>query len=156
MENTALLLSIRPEYAQKILDGTKTAELRRVEPRLTKGDVVLVYASSPMKALLGGFTVDRVVDSRPRTLWRAVKDRAGITYSDFINYYSGASRGYGIFFKEFIPFAKPIYLETLRKQRPDFRPPQGYWYVTAHKRSNQTSLGSFNSTLFLRLLMKQS
>jgi predicted transcriptional regulator len=43
-----LLLSIRPEYANKIFDRTKTVELRRVRPRLlNEGDRVVVYVSSP-------------------------------------------------------------------------------------------------------------
>src|SRR5438552_3893096 len=40
---SALLLSIRPKHAEKIFDGIKTVELRRIRPRLQRGDLVLVF-----------------------------------------------------------------------------------------------------------------
>ena len=46
MANNAILMSIRPQYANMIFDGTKTAELRRVKPKtLESGDLILVYVS---------------------------------------------------------------------------------------------------------------
>ena len=46
-----LLISIKPEYAQKILDGEKTVELRKTRTRLKPGDIVLVYVSSPQQVI---------------------------------------------------------------------------------------------------------
>ena len=42
MPNNILLLSIKPEYADKILAGKKTVELRRVRTRLEAGDLALL------------------------------------------------------------------------------------------------------------------
>lgn len=57
MPGDVLLISIRPVYANKIFDGSKTVELRRVRPRLETGSVVLVYVSNPVQALMGMFQV---------------------------------------------------------------------------------------------------
>ncbi|HEY9294972.1 MAG TPA: hypothetical protein VIQ31_01115, partial [Phormidium sp.] len=65
MPNTILLLSIKPEYAKKIFkDQTKKVELRRVRTRLTEGDIVLVYVSSPEKVFVGSFEVEGVIESK--------------------------------------------------------------------------------------------
>jgi len=129
MPDHALLLSIRPKFASKIFDGTKTVELRRVRPRVTTGDLVLVYVSSPVKALLGAFEVARVVAAPPSQLWNNVESKAGVTREQFDDYYKGAKTGYGIFLKRKWAFDKPIKLENLRRWKSKFRPPQSYHYV---------------------------
>ena len=130
MTNHALLLSIRPQFASKIFDGTKTIELRRVRPRLKKGDLVLVYVSSPVKALLGAFEVDRVIAAPVSQLWGKVKSKAGITAEEFHGYFSGADIGYGIVLKRKWKLDHPVKLESLRERKANFRPPQGYHYLT--------------------------
>lgn len=61
MPNNILLLSIKPEYADKILAGKKTVELRRVRTRLEAGDLVLVYVTSPQQNLVASLEVERVI-----------------------------------------------------------------------------------------------
>ena len=58
-----VLLSIKPKYADKIFNGTKTVELRRICPKVTEGDLILVYVSSPVKALVGEFEVKKIVEA---------------------------------------------------------------------------------------------
>jgi predicted transcriptional regulator len=131
MPRHALLMSIRPNYASQIFDGTKTVELRRVRPRLTTGDLVLVYASSPVKALLGAFEVSRVIAAPSSKLWNRVGRKAGTTREQFNNYFSGASLGYGIILERTWLLDKPVGLEKLRQRQSNFRPPQSYHYLTA-------------------------
>lgn len=130
MQRNVLLLSIRPEYAEKIFDGTKKIELRRVRPRLDQGDLVIVYASSPKKALLGSFEVEHVIEKLVINLWNDVKKEAGINLKDFFNYYEGKSVGFGIRLKNIQNFHPPVELERIRQEWSDFRPPQGYRYLT--------------------------
>lgn len=130
MTRNALLLSIRPEYANKIFDGTKTVELRRTRPRLEVGDRVLVYVSTPVKALMGMFEVGRVMDAPPSHLWSHVREHAGITRWQFDHYYTGADRAYGIFLKSPRQLPIPIKLGHLRELIDGFVPPQSYRYLT--------------------------
>jgi predicted transcriptional regulator len=134
MPSNILLISIRPEYASKIFDGTKKVELRRVRTRLKRGDLVLVYVSSPEKALVGSFEVeDIIVKNLPKelnNLWEQVEKKAGIERSQFDSYYEGASVGVGIFFKKLRVFPKRIELDFLRKKLPNIKPPQSYRYLT--------------------------
>jgi predicted transcriptional regulator len=131
VSGNVLLLSIHPEYAEKIFNGTKEVELRRICPRrINKGDSVLVYVSSPLKALVGGFEVDEIIEALPEMLWENVKHKAGISRSQFDDYYSGTSLAYGIFLRDTWKLEQPITLDTLRDRWPNFKPPQGYHYIS--------------------------
>ncbi|WRH65951.1 MAG: ASCH domain-containing protein [Planktothrix sp. GU0601_MAG3] len=129
-----MLLSIKPEYAKKILAGKKTVELRRVRTRLEAGDLVLVYVTSPQQNLVASLEVERVITENlpqnKKDFWEKVKDKAGITYQDFQRYYQGASLGVAIFFNNKNIFNNPIKLTTLKKKLPTINPPQSYRYIT--------------------------
>ena len=127
-----VLLSVRPKYADKIFEHTKTVELRRVRPKLLeKGDLVLLYVSSPVQALAGAFKVDKIIEKPLKDLWRIVRKKSGITRQEFDNYYDGVSVGVGIFFKvqDVQQLDEPITLDILKAQ--SFHPPQGFRYCRA-------------------------
>ncbi len=131
MSNNAILLSIRPQYANKIFEGRKRVELRRICPKyIKKGDLVLIYVSSPVKSLCGAFQVDKVVEKPLPELWKAVKGKAGVSRKEFNQYYQGLSVGTAIFFNNFWKLSCPIELRDLREQRTDFQPPQNFRYAT--------------------------
>ena len=130
MTPNILLLSIQPQYAEKIFKGEKSVELRRTRPRhLRSGDLILVYIPSPERLLFGVVEVDKVVEDAPRKLWSIVKNKAGISYRDFKDYYKGTSTGFAIFISQPISFDSPIGLEKLRQKWVGFRPPQCYRYL---------------------------
>jgi predicted transcriptional regulator len=136
MPGNILLLSIKPEYANKIFSGKKTIELRRMRTRLNRGDLVLVYVSSPIKALVGSFEVEGIsqieIENLPKDLnkvWKQVKDQAKISYKEFKKYYKGASVVVGIYLTNVKNYAVPIELEQLRQKIPKFHPPQSYRYL---------------------------
>src|SRR5205085_3853179 len=57
----------------------------------------IVYVSSPIKALVGAFQVERVVENSKGQLWKVVQMEAGITRKEFNAYYDDHTRGIGIF-----------------------------------------------------------
>ncbi len=124
-----LLLSIKPEYANKIFSGEKTVELRRTKPNLKRGDIVAVYVSSPIMALSGQFEVDEVLERKPEKLWSEVGEESGIKKNEFENYYRGAEIGFGIKIKKVVNFKRPVPLSNLRKTWTGFNPPQIYRYL---------------------------
>jgi predicted transcriptional regulator len=130
MLDGSLLLSIQPEYANKIFDGSKKVELRRMRPKLERGDWVLVYVSTPVKALMGAFQVERMVEAKPRRLWSEVRHEAGVTRREFESYYAGASMAYGIHLGKTERFSEPIELSDLRELWSGFHPPQSFRYLT--------------------------
>lgn len=50
-----ILMSIKPRFWKMIREGKKTYELRRLCPYISTGDHVVVYASSPISAVVGSF-----------------------------------------------------------------------------------------------------
>jgi predicted transcriptional regulator len=126
----AILLSIRPRFAQQIFMGSKTVELRRRAPRLESGDVVLVYETSPTKAIVGWATVKGVETTTPSALWARVKDEAGVTRSEFDAYFAGAATATAIYLFGASKLKAPVELDAMRKLWPWLRPPQSYRYVS--------------------------
>ena len=44
-----LLISVKPEFAKKIINGEKTIELRKSTPkRVNKDNYILIYVTSPI------------------------------------------------------------------------------------------------------------
>jgi predicted transcriptional regulator len=93
---SAALMSIKPRFAEAILAGDKTIELRRRRPRLAPGSRVSIYASSPVQAVVGWFEVGTVIEANPVKLWRLVGQAAAVTRTEFDDYFAGRPLGYGI------------------------------------------------------------
>ena len=130
MTRKILLLSVRPKYAEKILAGTKKIELRRIKPRVSEGDLLILYVSYPIKAIMGIGIVEQTVSDFPESLWKKVCDGAGISKTEFDAYYEGANLGYGIILQKVLPLENPISLNELRKLWGNFHPPQSYKYLS--------------------------
>lgn len=137
MSSNAIVLSIRPQYAEKIFKGSKTVELRRVRPKyIQKNSLVLMYISSPVQSIAGVFRVSQIKEMSPSDLWKHVKDIAGVTKHEFDNYYLNVNVGIGIFIDEVWPLAEPIKMEDWQEQGINFQPPQGFRYATSDELSS--------------------
>jgi len=129
-QDNNLLLSIKPEYVLKLFDGTKKVELRKIKPKLMPGNRVVVYACSPVKAIVGVFEVEKVLEDSPSSLWDRVKEIAGISKPDFDDYYYTSRKAYAIFLKKTEQYEPPLDLEAIKQQWFNFHPPQSYKYLT--------------------------
>ena len=137
MTKNAVLMSIRPQYADMIFSGIKTVELRRVKPKfLVEGDLIFVYVSSPVKSLVGAFTVSSVTEKSLAGLWRNVKDCAGVSRGEFLNYFQDVEKGVAIFIKDVWLLPKPIHLAELKKEVKGFHPPQSFRYTSVRQVEN--------------------
>ena len=126
----AIMLSIKPKYANKIFSGEKTVELRRVCPKgLSPGSLVLVYVSSPDQELRGAFKVSRVVREPLNALWKKVIRKAGVSRKDYDAYFKNKSHGIGIFIEELWCLREPVQLKQLKKTSKNFHPPQCFRYL---------------------------
>jgi predicted transcriptional regulator len=134
----AVLLSIRPKYADLILSGDKTVELRRIRPKyLQPGSLVLMYASSPISSMVGAFSVDSIFEKPLDELWEEVKEKSGISYDEFKLYFEGINKGVGIFIKDCWALSEPISLGLIKQKVKSFAPPQSFRYAT------ETDVSSF-------------
>ena len=116
-------MSIRPNYAQAILAGTKTIELRRRVPDLFSGMRLWIYETLPTGAVVGFARVQSVAKARPTTIWRKHRDAVGIDYASFTAYFDGAPEAVAIGLATASRVA-PITLDQLRQVRDSFHPPR--------------------------------
>ncbi len=129
INRNVLLLSIRPKFAELILAGEKTVELRRVRPRIIAGDKVLMYVSAPTMTLLGTVEVGNVTDGAPSSIWRKVRGAAGVTKKEFDSYFESATRAVAIAVRRPRLLPNPIGLEELKELFEGFHPPQSFRYL---------------------------
>ncbi len=131
--NNALILSIHPEYARMIFEGTKKVELRKIYPRqVESGDYVFVYVTSPVQKIIGYFEIEKIIAKEPENLWQLIKDIAGVSYEQYSEYFERVSTAYAIYVKN-VQRIMPLDLTTIKKILPEFRPPQGYLYLSGEE-----------------------
>lgn len=120
------MLSIKPGYAQAILDGNKKFEFRR--GKIKKNiELILIYASSPLKAFVGFAEVDRIISDSPLKLWKLAGAYGGISRKDFMNYFKGKENGYAIKLKAIHKFRTSV---SPHEIIDGFRPPQSFMYIS--------------------------
>lgn len=126
---TDVILSIKPVYANAILEGVKTVEFRK---RIFKKNVdkIFIYSSSPIKMIVGYFTFSNIVEDTPENLWKTFQKVGGINKDDFFEYYKETEKGFGIVIKEVVKFeAEKDPIEFIE----NFTAPQSYVYLEREK-----------------------
>jgi predicted transcriptional regulator len=120
-----ILLSIKPEFAYKIFDGTKRYEFRRVIFKRDDVKKVIVYVSAPVSRIIGEFEIDSVLVDEPTTLWKLTKKYSGINEQTFFDYFSNTKRGYAIKVKNCTLYDSPLILDETFA----LSPPQSFAYI---------------------------
>ncbi len=136
----ALLLSIHPCYTALILARKKTIELRKRQPRVPAGTLVVMYASSPTCALVGAFVLRGIVSERPAELWADHGPQTGVSRDVFERYYAGREQAFGLLVGDVMPLEEQVSLAALRRRWRGFHPPQSYRYLHPTRPSQGLSL----------------
>lgn len=131
MKNTLIdaILSIKPIYAEAIINGTKTVEFRK---KVFKKDVerIFIYSSSPTKMIIGYFTFKNIVEDTPKNLWKQFHKIGGINEQDFFEYYKEAEKGFCMIIDKVVKLENEIdpidFIEN-------FTAPQSYIYLENKK-----------------------
>jgi predicted transcriptional regulator len=81
-----VLLSIKPEFVEKIFAGTKKYEFRKTLFKRNDVKHIVVYASAPVKRVVGEFEIKDILSDDVECIWEQTKDYSGIT-KEFYNSY---------------------------------------------------------------------
>lgn len=120
------LLSIKPRFADAILAGRKKVEFRKV--RFTKAPkYIVLYVSTPIRQVIAFCEVVEVQEHTVLGLWRKHRGRGGIEYDEFLAYYNGRKRGYGIIVGAVWKLHRPASLQDLGARST---PPQNFQYMS--------------------------
>lgn len=120
-----VLLSIKPNFAKKIFEGTKKYEFRKVifkQKGITK---IIVYASAPISMVIGEFEIDTIICDDPSSLWNITHKHAGIDLDYFNLYFSDRERGYAIKIKNARLYENNLCIKSEFGKTP----PQSFVYV---------------------------
>lgn len=123
-----VLLSIKPEFAEKILEGAKSYEFRkRVFSDATKVDNIFMYASTPTREIVGGFTIEDIIEDHPTMLWERFGDESGIKKrSRFLEYFAENEIGYAMGIDRVFEFNESV---DPNQEMGEFSPPVSFCYL---------------------------
>ena len=128
MEHRVALISMHPEYADKILSGEKKLEFRRRWPTHSIS-TLFIYATAPVQRIVGFAKVARVTQGTPAQLWRLTKDiKGGITRRKLFTYLAGRKTGVAIELKKIT--LVPGGVDPRVCLGRGFRPPQSFKYLS--------------------------
>jgi predicted transcriptional regulator len=129
LRDPTILLSVRPRFAEALLSGVKTVELRRRRAQIADGAVCLLYASAPTCALVGAIQVAATESGSADELWTRHGHAMGLDRNEYDAYLDGASSPCAIIVAAATMFATEVELRELRRRRGAFVIPQSYRYL---------------------------
>lgn len=135
-----MLLSFKPEWFNKIMDGSKIFEYRRTFP--DEEIMAYMYVSTPMKQIIGKVHLGRRIDIHTWREQYQADARVCERIDDFLirHRYTMPVLSYQM--------TKAIDLQTLRQFDPKFVCPQMYYYLDKYPklfefiRKNATDIGA--------------
>ena len=125
----AILMSIKPKYSRLIFSGVKKYELRKTPIKARGNEVVIVYESTPTKAVVGTFKTREIMKNSPEEIWTLLKSDVGISEKEFFEYFYQKRWGYAIKIDNPKLFDRKISLQELRALYGHWNPPQNFQYL---------------------------
>jgi len=122
-----VLLSIKPEFAEKIFTGIKRYEYRKVVYANRSIKTIVVYATRPMSRIVGEFDVNGIIEATPDCLWKETQAYSGVDREFFDAYFTGRNKAFAICVGAVRKYQLPVVPQQIIQR---FVPPQSYMYVS--------------------------
>lgn len=124
---SAILLSVKPKFADLITAGSKLVELRRSIPAQPVSTIA-VYSSSPVQSIVALVNVKEIIEDSPSKLWTLAKENGGgLTRNELLAYFVKKKSGYALMLENVRVFDKAVSPKMIFKL---FTPPQSFKYLT--------------------------
>lgn len=123
-----VLLSIKPEFVEKIFDGSKKFEFRKNLFKNTDVKSVVIYSTMPVGKVVGEFDIVELISDEPEKVWLKTYSHAGIDKEFFDSYYDNRSRAVAIGIGKVRQYESPFDLCSLGIGNT---PPQSYRYLAS-------------------------
>ena len=121
----SVLISIKPKYVNKIIDGKKQFEFRKAIFQSPNVKKVYIYASSPIKKIIGYFHLGDIIEGRPSEIWEKCSSMGGISEQEFFKYYEGKTKAFSLPIERLKVFDHVI---CPYSTFDNFTPPQSFMY----------------------------
>lgn len=120
-----VIISIKPSYAEMILNGKKKYEFRKNSFTKPVGRI-LIYSTKPVGKIVGYFAVEEVLRGKPSEIWNLCSEFAGISKGDFYKYFEYKNVAYALKIDKVCKLKKPINPFGIIK---GFRAPRSFRYI---------------------------
>ena len=125
---SAILLSVKPKFANLIVEGSKLVELRRTIPAQNVGTIA-IYSSSPVQMIVALVNVKQTIEASPIKLWTISKDNGGgLTKAELLAYFDLKQTGFALMLENVRVFTKPVSPTKIFKP---FAAPQSFKYLSS-------------------------
>lgn len=116
-----LIISIKPQFVEKILSGEKRYEFRR---RIYKKEVdkIYIYKTLPDAKIVAYFKPGKIIKDTPENLWENLKDVSGTTEESLMAYFHDKTEAYAIEITDLVILETPLVPEGIQA-------PQSYKYI---------------------------
>ena len=88
-----IVLSIKPQYANEIIHGTKKFEYRKSAAR-QKASAIVIYITSPVKQIAAEVEILQILKMTPEEMWENTKQSSGIDKASFDEYFANRKVAY--------------------------------------------------------------
>lgn len=119
-----ILISINPEYVERILNNTKKYEYRRMLAK-KKVESLIIYATFPVMKIVGEVQVIGTIELAPSTLWERTKKAAGISRKKYREYFKGRKKACAYVLGTVTKYDKGIHLKDIGIEQA----PQSFLYL---------------------------
>ncbi|MEA2049605.1 MAG: hypothetical protein U9O56_02575 [Campylobacterota bacterium] len=121
-----VMLSIKPQFVEKIFNGDKKFEYRKVIFKNKDIKTVVVYSTMPVGKIIGEFDIDNILEGHPSTLWDKTKEFSGVNSEFYHDYFLGRKKGFAIEIKSLNKYDTPI---CPYDKYENFTAPQSFKYI---------------------------
>jgi len=120
-----IIISIKPEYAFRIFDGSKRFEFRKTM-FANEIKTALIYATMPLGKVMGEFEVKNIIVENPANLWEMTKKYAGVDRKSFDEYFYNRKSAVAIEIGSVCEYKLPLELHEIQH---GLRAPQSFSYL---------------------------
>lgn len=120
------LISIHPEYAEKIVSGEKRYEFRRGWTQRAV-EFLVIYATAPVKRLVAITEIEQVHKGNVSRLWELAQEGGGVTQQALYAYMEGKDEGVAIEIKTTTILGSGLVPTSVLGKK--FRAPQSFRYL---------------------------
>jgi len=101
----------------------------RPRPNLPDGSLVILYSSTPTRAVVGWAHLTGVREGTPIEIWENYGAAAAIEEPDYDAYFEGTDQAFALELEDVVAAVQPIPLDVIRSI--GIQPPQSWRYVPA-------------------------
>ena len=119
-----ILISINPEFVEKIFDGSKKYEYRKIKCKQDI-DKMIIYSTAPIMKVVGEAKVEKILEDSPDIIWEQTKEYSGIDFEFYQKYFKDRNKAVAYKFTNIKKYNEPKELSSYGIKSA----PQSFVYV---------------------------